>query len=303
MPQDDPASPPRRSAIEQLIAAIGERLAAAQRWAKDHEAEIAAAVQGMIIWSRLHAKLQETAERYRGTEWDFLLDRVDFIAATALLLALERDGSEGVTEILERALGRPAALAPMLESLSAVPMPEPHRQQLTEGLRHVSRQDYVLAVPLLIGPFEGIVHGHARKLGLIEPHKGKKHRFAEQTGRKGTIGGIEDLLWFEDLGFDEPFAAFLKNHVYGGTGDPYRHGFATEGFRQRALMLTVGLLGWLDAVAAPSRRGEALRRVLFEVGTDAWDQLIGLAIPTGDPLLGTDQIRAQSRLLAPGPSA
>jgi hypothetical protein len=282
--------------LEQLVAALADAVAAAKRWAKAHESEIAAALEGLMIWSRVSLRLSEIAARYRDTEWEFLLDRVDFLASSALLLALEHDGSEGVAGVLEQALARPGALAPMVAALDTVDLPAPQRKQLKAGLEQVTQREYELAVPLLIAPFEGVVHSFALRRGIIEPHKGKKHRFSELTGTTRTVGGIEDLL-FEDLGFDVTFADFLLNHVYGGTGNAYRHGFATDGYRERALMLTTALLGWLDAIAEPEHRAEPLRLLLTGVGTDAWRKLFTSA-PLDVPR-ALAPARAEGRLLLP----
>ena len=272
---ENPGNPSHKiNPLEQLLADLRERLAKVQRWANDHEREITAVVQGLIVWSRIQTQITAIARRFEGSEWEYLLDRVDFATGTTLLLALDQDGTDGLARLLEEALGHPSALPSLLKPLQATDIPSPHRRQLVEGLRHLTNRDYELAVPLLMIPFEGIVQLRARDRGLIEPHKGKKHRFTEQAGKKGYVGGIEDLLAIDDAGFDQAFADFLVLHVYGGTGDAYRHGLATDGFRQRALMLTVALLGWLSAIAPPDLRLEPLRTLLFKVGSQGWIRLL-----------------------------
>jgi hypothetical protein len=287
-----------RSPIEQLLDDIKAAFAAAQRWVKEHESEIATAIEGMVIWSRISLHLSAVSRRYRDTEWEFLLDRVDFLAASSLLVALDRDGSNGVAGVLEQALGHRGALAPMLAALDTVDLPSPQRKQLQAGLEQVTLREYELAVPLLIAPFEGVVHNLALQREIIEPHKGKKHRFAEHADKDGPVGGIEDLL-FEDLGFDGTFADFLRSHVYGGTGNAYRHGFATSGYRERALLLATALLGWLDAVAEPERRAEPLRHLLARVGTTLWVDLLTTATPSEPLSLVAARDGAASRLLLP----
>ena len=252
--------------FQHLARDFRERLLAVKAWTAEHEDQIGAVVGALVTYSVILPRLQRMRERFEDTEWEYLLDRVDFAAGVGLLSVLDREGTDGIVQLLEAALGRPESLPAMAGALDAYDMPVAHRKQLTEGLRHVSMREYELAVPLLMIPFEGLVSLHARDLGLIEPHKGKKHRFIDEAGLRGPVGGIEDLIKSEQLGFDEAFAAFLRLHVYGGEGDAFRHGIALEGFRHRALMVMVALLGWLSAVASTAEREQPLRKLLFDVG-------------------------------------
>jgi hypothetical protein len=82
------------------------------------------------------------------------------------------------------------------------------------------------------------------------------------------------------LGFNEAFANFLRSRVYGGKGDPFRHGLATDGFRHRALMATAALLGWLSAVSTRPP-AEPLKTLLSEVVPAGWGPLF---VRTGVPM-------------------
>jgi hypothetical protein len=260
--------------LERLLSDFGDRLGSVRRWFQEHESEITAAIEGLIAFNAIRPELERLSERYRSTEWEFLLDRVDFATGAVLLVALDRDGTQGVERLLEAALGHSEAFGPMLQALATVELPDPHRRQLAEGLRHISRRDYVLAVPLLIVAFEGIVQLHARGAGLVEVHKGEKHRFTDRAGKSGNVGGIEDLLPIEELGFDGAFADYLRRHVYGGAGNTYRHGTAIDGYRGRALALAVALLGWLNAVAPAGQGFDPLRHLLFAITTEEWARLL-----------------------------
>lgn len=265
--------------LRRLAGDFQQRLLAVRAWLSEHEPQITAVLGAITTFALIQPQLERMRERYEGTEWEYLLDRVDFATGIGLLALLEREGADGVERVLQTALGRPEALAQMLDSLDALEMSYGHRRQLTEGLRYVCARDYAPAVPLLMTAFEGLVSTHARQIGVIEPHKGKKARFTAETGRTGYIGGIEDLLPIGELGFDEAFADFLRIHVYGGEGDAFRHGVATEGFRHRALMVTVALLGWLSAVAPTAHRPQPLRALLFDVGVAEWGRLSVGAMP------------------------
>lgn len=50
------------------------------------------------------------------------------------------------------------------------------------------------------------------------------------------------------------FGEFLTRQVYGGTGNPFRHGTAREGVRERAICLAIAVVGWLDASVTPGSR-------------------------------------------------
>ena len=184
--------------FQRLASDFRDRLLAVRTWVADHEPQISAVMGSIAAFALIQPQLERLRERFEGTEWEYLLDRVDFATGIGLLAVLDREGTDGVERVLEAALGRPEALPEMLDALRALEMPPAHRRQLGEGLRHVSRRDYDLAVPLLMIPFEGLVSLHAKQIGLIEPHKGKKHRFTAEAGPKGSVGGIEDLLRIED---------------------------------------------------------------------------------------------------------
>jgi hypothetical protein len=259
--------------LQRLATDFQQRALAVRAWITEHEPQITAALGAIATFALIQPQLERMRDRFEDTEWEYLLDRVDFATGIGLLTLLDREGADGVERVLEAALGCPEALPPMLDALNSVEMSPAHRRQLTAGLRCVSDRDYAVAVPLLINAFEGLVSTHAKHIGLIEPHKGKKHRFTEAAGRTGAVGGIEDLLTIGQLGFDDAFADFLRIHVYGGEGDAFRHGIATEGFRHRALMVAVALLGWLSAIAPAADRPQPLRTLLFDVAVAEWGRL------------------------------
>jgi hypothetical protein len=259
--------------LQRLVSDFHQRLLAVRAWLVEHEPQITAALGVVATFALIQPQLERMREQFQDTEWEYLLDRVDFATGIGLLALLDREGADGLERVLEAALGRPEALLQMLDALECLQMSPAHRSQLTFGLRCVAERDYAVAVPLLMNAFEGLVSTHARDIGLIEPHKGKKHRFTEAAGRTGAVGGIEDLLTIEQLGFDDAFADFLVIHVYGGEGDAFRHGIATDGFRHRALMVTVALLGWLSAVAPTADRPQPLRTLLFDVAVSEWGRL------------------------------
>jgi hypothetical protein len=259
--------------LQRLATDFQQHLLAVRTWLTEHEPQITAALGVIAAFALIQPQLERMRDRFEDTEWEYLLDRVDFATGVGLLVLLDREGADGIERVLEAALGCSEALPQMLDALESLEMSLAHRRQLTTGLRCVAARDYAVAVPLLMNAFEGLVSTRAKDIGLIQAHKGKKHRFTGAAGRAGTVGGIEDLLTIGQLGFDDAFADFLRIHVYGGEGDAFRHGIATEGFRRRALMVTIALLGWLSAVAPTAERPQPLRTLLFDVAAAEWGRL------------------------------
>jgi hypothetical protein len=64
-----------------------------------------------------------------------------------------------------------------------------------------------------------------------------------------SVEGVAKLLGHGD---DTDFGEFLIRQVYGGEGNPFRHGTARDGVRDRTICLAVAVLGgWLDAFVTP----------------------------------------------------
>jgi len=60
-----------------------------------------------------------------------------------------------------------------------------------------------------------------------------------------SLGQLMDGFRREGL-VDADLCAYLTELVYGGPGNPYRHGNAEEGWQERGLLLVGAVAGWLE---------------------------------------------------------
>ena len=51
--------------------------------------------------------------------------------------------------------------------------------------------------------------------------------------------------WAELLGLERAFQTFMVRSVFGTTGNPFRHGSASDGERRQVLFGVAALSGWL----------------------------------------------------------
>ncbi len=137
----------------------------------------------------------------------------------------------------------------LASGLARAPISVVRRDQLGEALAHMSAGRHHLAVPLLINPIEGIFWTAAADAGLIEQDRhGKWHCTAATSTPGKPVHGLEQVLVLPEVDLEDAFRAFLKAVVYGGAGDPFRHGTATSGWQLRASFLTIALMGWLETL-------------------------------------------------------
>ena|GEM_PF-4872664 len=202
---------------------------------------------GIAVMVTVQPRLQQMWERWsRDPEWAFLVSRLDFVNGLALMVLLDEGAEDEVIAFLEGALADPAFIEKLEAEMEEAPLAAPHRKQLRVGLEYVAHREYEIAVPLLIVALEGAFMEEAERRDLVERAK-TKIRFTEASGRSGNVGSIEAI--FELLGLDDALDSFLRRQVYGGRGNGFRHGTAREGWREKALSLTVALCAYLDLIS------------------------------------------------------
>jgi len=112
------------------------------------------------------------------------------------------------------------------------------RHHLKTFLRHAGEGDWLTAVPPMMVGLEGAFHSAARDRKLITT----QGTFIGRPNKK--VGGADAVIKL--LPVDDDYALFMIRRLFGGTGDPHRHGTAEDGERQQVLMGLVGLAGWVD---------------------------------------------------------
>jgi hypothetical protein len=236
----DPRRPPRRPGLLAGLRQFGEELQRGRAWLVAHEDEIRE-------WAR------DVRDRGGpGDPWRWLLDRVDAFTAIAIRGALEaekrlleRQLRHGVllTELLGEAVKTEEFQASLRDSLSVAPLTSERRAQLDQGVSYVASGDDALAVPLLLNPLEGLFWTEAEERGRIARNdRGKWLR----TDSAARVGGLEAVLDALAADVDDDLRDFIRAVVYGGPGDRFRHGTATNGWRLRAALLCFAVTGWLE---------------------------------------------------------
>jgi len=131
------------------------------------------------------------------------------------------------------------------------------RRHLTHALDHAGAGEWVDACPPLLSGLEGAFWAAAREIGVITPDRALVHRPSK------TATSVEAL--FKLLPLPRAYRTFLLHLVFGGGGNPFRHGDAQGGERERVLLGTAALVGWLQSFAADGPHlvlGEHLRAQL-----------------------------------------
>ena len=238
----DSATPLTARSLLAATAALVERGQAAAIWIDNHRPEIRAF--GRDIKKR--GGLDDP--------WRYLFTKVSGNTALAMKTALELERrvtptghGDTLTLLLGAAISDPELLQELQTEVARAPISLVRREQLGEGLALIGTGRHHLAVPLLINPIEGIFWTAAANAGLIEQNRRGKWRCTVATSTPGKpVHGLEHVLNLLEFDLDDAFRAFLKAVVYGGAGDPFRHGTATGGWQLRASFLTVALMGWLE---------------------------------------------------------
>jgi hypothetical protein len=147
------------------------------------------------------------------------------------------------------------------------------REHLKHGLRHLGQREPLHAWPPLIIGLEGAFTDVAIAEG-VAVQVGNAVHFADADGKplKKKPGGVEDVA--KKLGHaatDSDFGDFLVRQVYGGAGNPFRHGSARDGIRERTICMAYAVVGWLDAFVAPGSESLFVDAVHAEIAR-RWDE-------------------------------
>lgn len=142
----------------------------------------------------------------------------------------------------------------LIEDIEALPEKKQSHAFLIHGLRHLDDDNLSVldALPALIIGLEGSLWHTAKREGYTWPsHKNPP--------------GVEKPIKF--LWHDEDHLArkFLVERVYGGIGNPYRHGTQEDLGHEQIFHLIVGAAFWLDRHHNTDLRQQRLSRLLTQI--------------------------------------
>lgn len=128
-----------------------------------------------------------------------------------------------LVEWVEPRLLEPRLRAEIRAAIKASALSRAHRRQLLAALTFAGRNDYELAVPLMIGPLEAAL---------------------------GDLTRDHAVLRRAELIVDPSLLRSLAGLVRGRSGHDLRHDTNAAGWRRRCILLLGALLGWLHATGA-----------------------------------------------------
>jgi len=265
-----------RNFVQSSADAFAVARSAAQRSAD--EAKRWVAEGGPQRWSRYFdaagTQIKAGAEFSKtNAKWLYLANRMGGGAGAMLIFALagraSTDRAEELTHERRRLAGlSDAAVVPFIalyladaqvlteldDRLKEASVWGSSRRQISRGVEYVRDGDYELACPLLFTGLEGAFWKVARDKGLAapKPSDDRKMVFARGHLQGREIPGLGQLMdGFRREGLiDADLCAYLTELVYGGPGNPYRHGNAEEGWQERGLLLVGAVAGWLEHFGA-----------------------------------------------------
>ncbi len=212
-------------------------------------------------FSRTNKKWSYLAEQMGGVEGLTLMfalagrelnERSPSLNATQRRLASISGGA--VVPAISMYLADSQVLAEVKDHVQRADLWEGSRRQLLQGLAHVGADDHDLACPQLFSGLEGAFWKVGRDCGLVAPAPTGAGTMVFTRGKRNGevaagLGQLVDGMRGEQL-VDAGLAAFIKELVYGGPGQPFRHGNAEDGWQERALLLVGALAGWLARFGA-----------------------------------------------------
>jgi hypothetical protein len=247
-----------RRQIEAVVRAVREPAERVAAWVDANRDQINAFLAGIEALDRRSCEIEEEW-KYAGL--GYLVAPLG--AAEQLFLSLHAaSGPEELFDFLEAALANSTFVDETCASLDqAAVLSEIPRAHLQHGLRHLKVGEVLHAWPPLIIGLEGAFVDVAIDRG-VAVRVGNHVHLADDDGHpsRHKVASVEGVA--AKLGHNQDdFGQFLLRQVYGGDGNPFRHGVAQAGVRDRVVCLAIAVMGWLDAFVAPGSQ-ELLRRVV-----------------------------------------
>jgi hypothetical protein len=201
------------------------------------------------------------AARCEGSALGYLLSPLSAVHLYRLS-TLEREAvEEALLAALERIVTEEDFASELVSALNSVPhLTGEQRGDLQAGLGHAAQGNFDRALPPLMMGMEGALWSTGRAKELIDSDR--RITSGLKKGRKAE--SIEMVI--KALPSEDGFSTFAIRRVFGGVGDPVRHGEATGTRREHVLYVIVLMAGWLtDSMGFPAREvlGQLLRDALL----------------------------------------
>lgn len=247
--------------IEQVRQKLSHHVGKFSAWIEAHGPEIAAVLEALVELDRAAVRIEA---EWREAGLGYLVSPMG--AVEKLALSFHATANEGleVLDFVEAALADDQFLDDAIALLDqADVLSEPARKHLRHGLDHVRGREFLHAWPPLIIGLEGAFAdvAVANQIAVrINNHIYLVGDDGAPLSRKApSVEGVARVLGHSAAESD--FGEFLVRQVYGGEGNPFRHGTAREGVRERSIALAIAVIGWLDAFVIPGSR-DLLREAL-----------------------------------------
>lgn len=234
-------------------------------WVEQHGPQIEAVLEVLLQFNK---EAEQVEREWHDVGLAYLITPLGYAEKLVVSLHAAPGDEEDLLDFLEAALadeeliGRTTALLDEAAVLSDVA-----RDHLEHGLGHLrDRQPFHAWPPLIIG-LEGAFADVAVEHGIAERDGNDIYLLDKENQRLSGSPSVEKLAG--RLGHssgETEFGDFLIRRVYGGAGNPFRHGTAREGVRRHSLCLAVGVIGWLDAFVSPGCRDLLRDAFVREVG-------------------------------------
>ncbi len=252
-------------AAQQWRQANGRQLERASEVVRDYQQRLGGWIErhGPQIEAVLEVLLQFNKEAERvEREWQdvglaYLITPLGYAERLMVSLHAAPGEEEDLLDFLESALADEEFVGSVTALLDeATMLSDVARDHLKHGLGHLrDRHSFDAWPPLIIG-LEGAFADVAVEHGIAERDGNHIYLLDGENGRLHSKSpSVEKLA--SELGHsagETEFGEFLIRRVYGGVGNPFRHGTAREGVHQHSLCLAVGVIGWLDAFVSSGCR-------------------------------------------------
>jgi len=236
--------------IDAVVKSLSSPVVRAAAWAQQHEAQIRSVLDQIDAFNQLADQIEQ---QWADAGLGYLVSPLGMGEHLFLSVYAAPGEADELLDFLEAAMADPTFIQRTSAALDAASvLSDVARQHLKHGLAHLQQHEPIDALPPLIIGLEGAFTDVALDEG-VAVRVGNHVYLADASGeplpkKSPSVEGVAKLLGH---GADTDFGDFLIRQVYGGGGNPFRHGTARDGVRDRTICLAVAVLGWLDAFVTP----------------------------------------------------